>query len=66
MNGVDPVCNGKVAFQSPNLARKAAGRGYKRRDVYRCKACGLWHCGNKEHRLKLKDKRPVAATQRIW
>jgi hypothetical protein len=66
MNGVDPVCNGKVAFQSPNLARKAAGRGGKTREVYRCNSCGLWHCGDKPRRDKLKDRRPVAAAQRIW
>ena len=37
-------CEGKVAFDSPQLARKAAKRR-KNREAYRCQYCGKWHTG---------------------
>ncbi len=62
----DPhVCNGKVGFHSPSLARKAAGRKPSRQ-VFHCLACGLFHVGNRPHSLRLADRRPRPAVQRIW
>ena len=44
-----PLCAGKVAFDSFDLAKKAAGRHRRngtRRIAYRCRGCRRWHlCG---------------------
>lgn len=37
-------CLGKMCFQSPALAHKAARRRPKQ-ETYRCKHCGYWHVG---------------------
>ena len=55
----DPaVCHGKVGFQSPTLALRAAGRGRKSRAVYRCGACGLYHVGTRSREDRLEGRRP--------
>ena len=44
-------CIGKVAFEDPSIARRAA----KRRDgrlAYHCRHCGKWHVGS---RGKIRD-----------
>ena len=45
------ACEGKERFDSPNLARRAAGRR-KGRSFYRCKACGGWHVGRDNNPAK--------------
>lgn len=46
-------CDGKQAFDRPDIARNAARRR-KGRTHYRCKLCGKWHVGLAE---KPKRKR---------
>lgn len=43
-NPISAQCAGKVTFQSPDTARRAAKRK-KRRHAYRCPHCGLYHVG---------------------
>ncbi len=50
------VCQGKVGFQSPTLARQAAGRRAGR-EFYRCAACGLYHVGNRMQRAVHKQRK---------
>jgi hypothetical protein len=67
LNCNSSVCEGKVAFESPKLARKAAKRGKKKREVYRCGACGRWHVGGmREHGLRLMQGRRIPAVSRVW
>lgn len=50
----DPVpahsCTGKIAFDSPALAREVAQRSRRKHHAavqpYRCKHCGKWHVGD--------------------
>lgn len=47
-SGRAAMCEGKVALDSPQLARKAAGRGRAKgivREVYRYLWCRQWHVG---------------------
>lgn len=49
-------CVGKQAFDSPQIARKAAGRR-KQRVAYRCRHCGFWHVGTTEKQKNRTPKR---------
>lgn len=63
-------CDGKAAFDSPELAREVAKRTrdiHGRLMTYRCRYCGAWHIGNHlspataNRRPKAKDEERSSA-----
>lgn len=65
-------CRGKVAFDDPQVAMRAAARR-KKRHAYRCPSCGRWHVGGgvgaaneKAKREASKDMKRKAADRHGW
>lgn len=55
VSAVEASCAGKKGIETRELAMRVAGRiahskTQRRRDVYRCRACGLWHLGSPSRR----------------
>lgn len=48
-------CHGKLQCQTEKEAKRAARRmhkiWHKKYESYRCRYCGLWHCGTKKKRV---------------
>ena len=59
----DISCTGKVAFQSPQMARAIAKRANQRRDsarsVYKCDFCHCWHLGSGPTRTVRTQPKPT-------
>lgn len=48
-----PGCSGKVAYGSPEDARRGVRHARKKLNIYRCEFCRHWHCSS----MRKKDKR---------
>lgn len=52
MTPAEIQCSGKVRFNAPNLAEKAARRVSRSHEIkmnaYRCPQCRGWHVGSRE------------------